>query len=184
MLKKFFFTIFFLFFVVSCTSPPASVALIDPYRDHGLSQAYRFVPIEEGRLYSSMEPSGPYLDWLIAEKGVRTFISLRGGISEKSKKRIERAGGRVIVYAWSAYRVPPQKEIDEVLAILDNTPHDAPALVFCRAGVDRTGFIRALWRITRQGWQERDALSEFRAIGHIKRNVLDEYVKALPASNR
>ncbi len=178
MLKKLVFALFSLFFIVSCASPREAQVLIAPYRDNQLASAHRFVPLEEGRLYSSMEPQGAYLDWLIEEKGVKTFISLRGGIKEESRLRIERAGGTVIAYAWSAHRVPPQSEINEVLAHLDHTPRTAPALVFCRAGVDRTGFARALWRITRQGWSTRDAFKEFRAIGHIKPNVLDEYVKA------
>lgn len=180
MLKRFLFAVFCLLFVVSCAAPPASQTLIDPYRDNALARGFRFVPLEEGRLYSSMEPKGAYLDWLIEKKGVKTFISLRGGMSAKGKQRIERAGGKVIVYAWSARHVPPQREIDEVLAYLEHTTSDAPLLVFCRAGVDRTGFVRALWRISHQGWSHRDALDEFRALGHIKRNVLDEYVREQP----
>jgi protein tyrosine/serine phosphatase len=161
MLKKLFFVICTLLLAVSCALPPQAQALVEPYRDNDLAQAYRFVPLEEGRLYSSMEPRGDYLDWLLEEKGVKTFISLRGGMREESKQRIERAGGKVIVYAWSAYSLPPQDEIDEVLGHLDHTPHAAPALIFCKAGVDRTGFARALWRISHQGWSTRDALKNF-----------------------
>lgn len=169
-----------LLFLASCAAPMQSDALLAPYRDHEVATPYRFMPLEEGRLYSSMEPEHAFLDWLIREKGVRTFISIRGKMKPAAQRHIERSGGRVLVYTWSAYRVPPQAEIDGLLTVMDSATTAQSAIVFCKAGVDRTGFVRALWRIRMQGWSKEDAFAEFRARGHIRRSVLDDYLEDIP----
>jgi hypothetical protein len=46
-----------------------------------------------------------------------------------------------------------------ILDIIDE-PENGPVFVHCRDGVDRTGTIAAIYRITREGWTLRDALTE------------------------
>ncbi|MBI4120911.1 MAG: hypothetical protein HY457_01510 [Parcubacteria group bacterium] len=158
-----------------CTLPEKTAVLTAPYKDNSLAVAHRFVPLEEGALYTSREPSEALLLWLIEEKGVKTFISLKGDIPQWKEDLIEQKGAELKTFSWSAHRVPPREELDEVLGLMRER-ENGPVHVFCRAGADRTGLVRAWWRFFYQGWSEEEALAEFRGMGHIP-NVLDTYLK-------
>jgi protein tyrosine/serine phosphatase len=55
--------------------------------------------------------------------------------------------------------------ISEILATMNEDNHQ-PLFVHCAKGVDRTGMIVALYRITYEGWSARDAYAEMVEKGH------------------
>lgn len=165
-----------LFIVISgCSIPAKTLELKASYKNNPLALAHNFVPLEEGALYTSRDPMPEFIEWMIKERSVKTFVSLRGDFSPEQERVIRSHGAEMIVFRWSASRVPKEEEIAHVLSIMKNS-HNSPVLVFCRAGADRTGFIRAYWRMSEQGWSKRDAFREFFMHGHIRRNVLDDYL--------
>lgn len=167
--------VFFAGMLCACALPEKTKTLTAPYEENALATSHRFVPLEEGVLYTSREPNEAFIRWLVAEKGVRTFISLRGDIPQWKEDLIEQSGSELLMFSWSAHRVPPQGELEQVLRFMRERSN-GPVLVFCRAGVDRTGLVRAWWRFFEQGWSEEEALAEFRGMGHIP-NVLDTFLE-------
>lgn len=156
--------------------PMKTVRLMEPYRDDPLATIHHFVPIEEGRVYSSANPSPEFLEWLAREKGVRELVSLRGPLDPKLRPIAERYGIRVHSFSWNAKRVPPDVELRAVWLLMRHARPDRPVHIFCRAGVDRTGYARAYYRVFAEGWDAEDALREFNGLLHIP-NVLDDDLK-------
>lgn len=172
-----FLAMFFGFMVAGCTIPFKTIDLTKPYNYNELANEHRFIPIEEGASYSGKEPDEKFLLWLIRTKKVKTFISLKGNISKKSENFIRKNGVKLITFRWTARRVPPKHEIEKISDLMQDGRHQ-PIYLFCRSGVDRTGFFRAYYRFFYQGWTEEDALREFYGMWHIP-NVLDEYLKKI-----
>lgn len=168
-------TILAAIFLASCV-PMKTVRLTEPYRDNPIATLHHFVPIEEGRVYSSASPNPEFLEWLAREKGVRELVSLRGPLDPKLHPIVERYGMRVHAFHWSAKHVPPENELRKVFTLMKDAPRARPILIFCKAGVDRTGYARAYYRVFGQGWNAAHALREFNGLFHIP-NVLDEDLK-------
>jgi protein tyrosine/serine phosphatase len=160
----------------SCSLPKKYYVENARYANEYNALRHNFVAIEDGAIYSSANPSPEFIKWLIEVKGVRTFISLRGEPSANQSRVIQQHGVEIRVFSWSAHRVPPEHEINEVLSLMSNS-RDRPVHVFCRGGADRTGFIRAYWRISKQNWNRDQAMTEFRMHFHLFRNDLDEYLE-------
>lgn len=83
---------------------------------------------------------------------------------------------------------PTQIELATALKILKK--YDG-VYFHCRRGKDRTGAVRALYRVAIQGWQIEDAIKEMNELGHAKKfffwwhvdkiiaSVVDRYQKGL-----
>lgn len=80
-----------------------------------------------------------------AEQGVR-FVNLAGGVMDS-----DGTGGR-------------PKLIDDFLAVFDNDDN-YPILFHCKAGLHRTGWMTAIYRMEYEGWSRTRALDELRANG-------------------
>ncbi len=121
--------------------------------------AYNFGTIEEGRIYRSAQPSPLFLRWLRSGPEIKTLINLRGDTPGWESKFAARHGMRLYVFNLSASRPPRQSDLDRFLAILRD-PRNYPLLVHCRNGVDRTGYMLALYRTQEKGWDADRAASE------------------------
>ncbi len=128
--------------------------------------------LKDGSLSASAEPRGESLEWLLSEKRVRVLVSLKGDAPEESKRLIAKHGATLHVFHWSASRVPPDREIEQVFRLMREATPGAPVHVFCKAGVDRTGYARAYYRYYAQGWTARQAISEMYLFLHLP-NALD-----------
>ncbi len=121
--------------------------------------AYNFGTIEEGRIYRSAQPSPLFLRWLRSGHEIKTLINLRGDTPGWESKFAARHGLRLFVFNLSASRPPSQAQVDRFLAILRD-PDNYPLLVHCRNGVDRTGYMLALYRTREAGWDSNRAARE------------------------
>ena len=119
----------------------------------------RFQQVSE-KIYSGAQP----LDGGIArlrELGINTIINLRGANpSTRAEEAEARASGmnyfNVPLPNWGR---PQDDRIARILTLID-APENGRVLVHCKEGVDRTGLIVAVYRMTHDGWTSRNALAE------------------------
>ena len=139
----------------------------------------RFQQVSE-KLYRGAQPRDGGLDRL-KELGINTIINLRGA---NKQTRAEEAEARALGLNYFNVELPrwarPQDarvgRILEIIAAAEN----GRVLVHCRDGVDRTGMIVAIYRMTHEGWTSNDALSEaelygMRRIQFWMRDYADDY---------
>ncbi len=112
---------------------------------------YNFGEVAEGRIYRSAQPSPLFLRWLVATRGVRSVINLRGRTPGFESAFAARHGLRLFSFNLSASRPPSAADVERFLAILRD-PGNHPLLVHCRNGVDRTGYMVALYRTREADW--------------------------------
>ncbi|HKY43967.1 MAG TPA: protein-tyrosine phosphatase family protein [Pyrinomonadaceae bacterium] len=112
------------------------------------------------RLYRGGQPRDGGLRRL-RELGIDTILNLRG--TSKTTKA-EEAEARALGFNYFNVALPnwgrPQDgQVRRALLIIA-APQNGRVFVHCRDGVDRTGTIVALHRVTHQGWNTTDALAE------------------------
>ncbi|MFA6262860.1 MAG: tyrosine-protein phosphatase [Candidatus Babeliales bacterium] len=122
-----------------------------------------FYVVQEGALYRSGQLSGDALDSYIKLYGIKTIINLRGKHSDQQwwvdeKASADRNNVVLLDIPTSACTLTSKKHIGAILDAFDHAPR--PLLVHCRAGVDRTGEVAALWAMDQQAKSTADALDE------------------------
>jgi protein tyrosine/serine phosphatase len=119
----------------------------------------RFQQVSEN-LYRGGQPRAGGLPRL-RELGINTIINLRGTSKTTRAEEVEaRALGfnyfNVALPNWGR---PQDTRVERILALIA-APENGKVLVHCKDGVDRTGMIFAIYRMTQQGWSRADALAE------------------------
>src|SRR5215216_3062789 len=119
----------------------------------------RFQQVSE-KLYRGGQPRDGGVSKL-RELGINTVINLRGASKETRAEETEvRALGlnyfNVSLPNWGR---PQEARVRRILEIIA-APENGRVFVHCRTGVDRTGMIVALYRMTHEGWHSQDALAE------------------------
>lgn len=106
-------------------------------------------------LYRSAQPSATGMRNLEAA-GVKTVVSLRAFHSDKEELK-----GRKLASEWIQVKTwnPEKHELIRFLKTATD-PKNAPVLVHCQHGADRTGAMCAVYRIAVQGWTKEQALRE------------------------
>jgi protein tyrosine/serine phosphatase len=122
---------------------------------------YNFGTIDEGRVYRSAQPSPLFLRWLVENHGIRTLVNLRGRTAGFESQFAAQRGLRLFSFDLSASRPPTEADVARFLDVLTD-PANQPVLVHCKNGVDRTGYMLAMYRMTEQGWSREQALAEMR----------------------
>jgi len=111
----------------------------------------------EEKFFRSAQPDAQGFKGLSTTHGVRTVVSLRAFNSDEQLARgLDLKLLRVRINTWNIER-------DDVVAALQNlrrASRDAPVLLHCQHGADRTGMVSALYRILYQGWSKAAALDE------------------------
>lgn len=119
----------------------------------------RFQQVSE-RLYRGGQPLDGGLRRL-RELGIDTIVNLRG---TDASTRAEAVEARALGLNYFNVPLPnwgrPQGERVRRILLIIAAPQNGRVFVHCRDGVDRTGTIVALHRITYQGWNTDDALAE------------------------
>jgi protein tyrosine phosphatase (PTP) superfamily phosphohydrolase (DUF442 family) len=117
------------------------------------------------RLYRGGQPRDGGLRRL-RELGIDTIVNLRG--TSKTTKA-EEAEARALGFNYFNVALPnwgrPQDERVRRALLIIAAPQNGRVFVHCKDGVDRTGTIVALHRVTHQGWKTSDALAEADVLG-------------------
>jgi protein tyrosine/serine phosphatase len=111
----------------------------------------------EEKFLRSAQPDALGFKGLSSTHGVRTVISLRAfNCDEPLARGLDLKLVRVRINTWNIER----EDVVAALQHLRRASREAPVLVHCQHGADRTGMISALYRILYQGWSKVAALDE------------------------
>lgn len=139
----------------------------------------RFQQVSE-KLYRGGQPRAGGLARL-RELGINTIINLRG---TSKTTRAEETEARALGFnyfnvALPNWGRPKDTRVERILALLA-APENGKVLVHCKDGVDRTGMIVAIYRMTHEGRSGNDALAEaersgMRRIQFWMRDYVEDY---------
>lgn len=117
----------------------------------------------------------------LSELGVKTIINLRGTDSRTRSDEAEAKslGLTYINVPLPVWGRPENEKVQRVLEII-SAPDTGRVFVHCKDGVDRTGMIVALYRITKEGWEPNKATAEATRAGmrryqYWKRDYINDY---------
>jgi len=139
----------------------------------------RFEQVSE-RLFRGAQPRAGGVQRL-AELGIDTVINLRGAsnstLAEEAEAR--KFGLNYFNLSLPNWGRPDDGRIRRILEII-GAPESGQVFVHCKDGLDRTGTVVALHRITHLGWTTRDALAEaerhgMRRIQFWMRDYVEDY---------
>ena len=140
----------------------------------GLGIYYRYFYIKhfgvvlEGVLYRSGQPDRRDLKRLRDAYGIRTVVNLRRvdeqdgaeGLSlAEERLEVDQLGLRFFHLPIDGNAKVDPNVVNRWLEISQD-PENRPILIHCKAGVDRTGLLAAVYRIRVQGWSPQKALDE------------------------
>jgi Tyrosine phosphatase family len=159
-------------------------------RDNLGSPMRNFCVVTPGALWRGETPSRADAQWLV-DHGVRTVISLQLDV-RPSFESVHPGPGvvRSVTYFrvrdFPATQVLTHRHMDdhvaEVLAIIQEAPK--PALISCRAGVDRTGIIAAAYRVLVDGMSRQEAIKEMEAFHSPWNSLNARYVRGLTGARK
>lgn len=103
---------------------------------------------------------------ILNDMGVRTIVDLENdqAVIKAETQTAKSFGIRLISMPMSGFWSPNDKEVDQILRIL-NESSNWPIYVHCQHGHDRTGLISGLYRIYYQGWAPKRAYREMLDLG-------------------
>jgi protein tyrosine/serine phosphatase len=130
------------------------------------------------KLYRGAQPKAGGVQQL-AGLGIKTIVNLRGpgeGV-RKEEAEAQAAGLRYFSVPFERMGRPDDDEMKQVLSIID-TPENQPVFVHCQQGVDRTGTVIAIYRITHDGWTSEQAKAEANRYGmHPWERGMKDYIR-------
>ena len=137
----------------------------------------RFHQVNEN-LYRGGQP-GPGGISKLRELGINTVINLRGASDRTRAEQAEvRAAGlnyfNVSLPNWGR---PQDARVARILELI-SAPENGRVFIHCKDGVDRTGMIVAMYRMTHDGWTPTQALAEAERLGMRRTQVwMRDYAK-------
>lgn len=149
--------------------------------DHGVFRlAYLNRHRVSPKLWRSAQPAPYQLAWF-AKEGVRTVINLRGGREHGSwqlqKDACNRHGLELVEFVVRSRGAPDRDTILGAKRFFDSLRY--PALLHCKSGADRAGFVAALYLVLHEGQSVSAALSQLSLrYGHLrfaKTGILDAF---------
>jgi protein tyrosine/serine phosphatase len=149
--------------------------------DHGVFRlAYLNKHRVSERLWRSAQPA-PYQIARVKAEGVRTIVNLRGGREHGSwqlqKEICERLGIHLTEFIVRSRGAPDRDTILSAVKFFDTLEY--PAVLHCKSGADRAGFVAALYLIVHEGKPVAEALRQLSMrFGHFrfsKTGILDAF---------
>jgi protein tyrosine phosphatase (PTP) superfamily phosphohydrolase (DUF442 family) len=113
-------------------------------------------------LYRGGQPSRDGFDEL-KKLGVQIVVNLRDDNADTEHSLVTAAGLEYVTIPWNC-RHPANALAARFLEVLRENPQKK-VFVHCHAGVDRTGLMIAVYRMTEQGWTPEQAGDEMRDFG-------------------
>ena len=119
----------------------------------------RFGRVNE-RLYRGAQPRKEGFKQL-AERGITTVINLRNDDERALVEELDAkaAGLRYFNVPFKRRGPPTESQVDQVLSLIADEENGV-VFLHCAQGQDRTGMVIALYRITRDGWTDDQAIRE------------------------
>lgn len=114
-------------------------------------------------LFRGGMPDDVGVQWL-RDRGIRTVINLRHYHGDSEGELVRAAGMRYERIPLESTDAPEPEQVRRFLEIVRD-PSAHPVYVHCLHGVDRTGTMIAVYRVTVQGWTNSDALAEMEHFG-------------------
>lgn len=116
-------------------------------------------------LYRGAQPTREGIRKL-AQMGVKTIIDLRDDDDRaKTEESWARdAGIKFIDVDLSNWNKPSKADIELILKNIE-TAENQPVFVHCKRGADRTGTVIAAYRISHDGWTDKEAEKEAKKFG-------------------
>lgn len=117
------------------------------YRYYVRTVLGNFDTVVPGRIYRSGQPTPEHLREWKEKHGVRTIINLRGADPTDEEYVLERDACRnlgltLVDIDWSATRQPGPEAVRALIRALEGA--EAPLLIHCARGVDRSGVASAI----------------------------------------
>lgn len=124
---------------------------------------FNFHAIQEGKAYRSAQPSGPALESIINDYGVKTVVNLRGehpgdAWYDEEAAVCRNRGVTLVSHAMSAGALPKPAVLRDLSKTLQTA--EGPILIHCQGGADRSGAAAAMYRILVLGHDKTAAASE------------------------
>ena len=134
------------------------------------------------KLWRSAQPAPHQFAWF-ARQGVRTVINLRGGHGNGSwplqKEACNRLGLELVEFVVRSREAPDRETILGAKAFFAGLKY--PAVIHCKSGADRAGFVAALYLVLHEGRTVREALGQLSPrYGHFRyarTGILDAFVE-------
>ncbi len=122
-----------------------------------------FHVVDPGKFYRSAQLSGPELERLVDELGIKTVISLRGkpdnlSWMKQQEEVLKRKQVRFQWFWWTSNYLPDRLEFIAYLDAVRSAEY--PILIHCRSGADRTGEAAAIYAIDQMGVPKQRAIDE------------------------
>ncbi len=142
----------------------------------------RLREVEPGRVYRSGQLTADGLADAVSRYHIRTVLNVQDDFPDPDIERSFWKSGTIkesdlcrqlgVRYVWIAPDLVPVKEspanrpksIDEFLHVLDDETV-YPVLIHCKAGLNRTGCLVAVYRMEYQGWTMQEAFQEMKDLG-------------------
>lgn len=149
--------------------------------DHGVFRlAYLNKHRVTDRLWRSAQPA-PHQIARLAADGVRTLINLRGGREHGSwqlqKETCDRLGLTLVELVVRSREAPDRETILAARDLFATMQY--PAVLHCKSGADRAGFVAALYLVLQEGRPVSEALAQLSPrFGHFrfaKTGILDAF---------
>lgn len=149
--------------------------------DHG---AFRLVYLNRHlvseRLWRSAQPAPHQLAWFQAQ-GVRTVVNLRGGREHGSwqlqKETCDRLGLTLVDFVVRSRAAPDRQSVLASKDFFEKLAY--PAVLHCKSGADRVGFLAALYLMVPEGRPADEAMRQLSLrFGHFrfaKTGILDAF---------
>lgn len=123
----------------------------------------------------------------MAAMGLKTVLNLRGATQQSfylfEQEACARLGLTLIDLNLSARKAPPRSRLVKLLDIFDSA--EAPMLIHCKSGADRTGLAAAIWRIVKAGETAAEAEKELSLryihLKHTSTGVMDQVIRSYAA---
>jgi tyrosine-protein phosphatase SIW14 len=98
----------------------------------------------------------------LAALGVKTIINLTSDDADETERAmVERAGMRYVQIPMTTHEPPTEAKLAEFFGIVDDTAR-TPVYVHCVGGRHRTGVMTAAYRMSRDGWDAKQAFREMK----------------------
>jgi protein tyrosine/serine phosphatase len=114
----------------------------------------------DANYYRGAQPKGQdFAD--LAAAGVKTVIDFQKDGDPTEQGMVERAGMRFVRIGMTTRIVPTAAQLAQFLSIV-NDPANQPVFVHCAGGRHRTGVMTAIYRMTKDGWDGKQAFAEMK----------------------